>query len=94
MKLPNTAVPYLELPKVQNTVPQKKLPPVDGTPVHSKLADDRYAKNGVPLAEQTWPMPPWGEEKDGLSAGIRVIGDARIGGEVKAELQPFWRSAT
>lgn len=57
-----------------------------GNPVHPKLADDRYAKSGVPLAEQTWPMPPWGAEKGGLSAGIRVIDDARIGGEVKAEL--------
>ncbi len=49
-------------------------------------ADVPPPKSGVPLAEQTWPMPPWGAEKDGLSAGIRIIGEARIGGEVKAEL--------
>jgi len=85
-KLPNTAVPATELPKVQNTVPERKLAPVDGPPVNPRLADDEYTKSGVRLAEQTWPMPPWGAEKDGLSAGIRIIGDTRIGGEVKAEL--------
>ncbi len=68
------------------TAAQRELPPVDGQPARPKLADDRYAKSGVPLAEQTWPMPPWGAEKEGLSTGLRIIGEARIGGEVKAEL--------
>ena len=55
-------------------------------PFAGLAAADGYAKSGVPLAEQTWPMPPWGAEKDGLSAGLRVIGDARLSGEVRVEL--------
>ena len=58
----------------------------DPKPAGTKLSDSAYPKSGVPLAESAWPMPPWGQEKDGLSAGIRVTGEARIGGEVKAEL--------
>jgi hypothetical protein len=77
--------PALERPKPE-TGAERTLPAADGPPVQPKLADDKYAKSGVPLAEQTWPMPPWGAEKGGLSAGIRIIGDARTGGEVKVEL--------
>ena len=58
----------------------------DPKPAGTKLSDSAYPKSGVPLAELSWPMPPWGEEMNGLSAGIRVTGEARIGGEVKAEL--------
>ena len=58
----------------------------DPKPAGTKLPDSAYPKSGVPLAEPALPMPPWGQEKDGLSAGIRVTGEARIGGEVKAEL--------
>ena len=54
--------------------------------MNAKLPAERYVKSGVPLAGQTWPMPPWGAQKDGLSAGLRIIGEARIDGEVKAEL--------
>ena len=84
------AAPELEFMLVARdapkTVAERKVPPVDGPPARPRLPNDSYARSGVPLAEQAWPMPPWGAEKDGLSAGLRVIGDARIGGEVKAEL--------
>ena len=38
------------------------------------------------LIESGLRWPPWGEVKEGLSAGSRVTGDARIGGEVTVEL--------
>jgi hypothetical protein len=60
-------------------------PIAKGIPKLPKLADDRYVKSGVPLAELNWPMS-WGEEKSGLSTGLRIIGDARVGGEVRVEL--------
>jgi hypothetical protein len=49
--------------------------------------DGAYVRTGLPVEAMKWPTPPsWGEAKDGLQAGIRVNGDARIGGEVKVEL--------
>ncbi len=64
----------------------RQLPPADGPPVHPKLADERYVKSGVPIADWKESQPAWGESKKGLSAGIRIIGDARLGGQVKMEL--------
>lgn len=65
---------------------KRDLPPVDGEPVRVKLPPDRYVRSGVPLAELKEPIPQWGDVKNDLSTGIRVIGDARIGGQVKIEL--------
>ena len=69
-----------------NRQPSVKENREEGTQI-PKIADRVYAKSGVPLDEQSWPMPPWGVEKDGLSSGIRVMPvETHVGGEVKVEL--------
>ena len=48
--------------------------------------DHTYSGVGFPVDAFKFAMPPWGEVKDGLRTGIRIMGEARIGGRVQVEL--------
>lgn len=85
-EIPSTKLPLIETPKLDKGQESQNPLSVEAPPRNPKLAIDRYVKSGVPLADQTWPLPPWGEERDGLSVGLHVKGDAFINGEVQAEL--------
>ncbi len=53
----------------------------------AETTDSVYVRTGLPVVAMKWPTPPsWGEAKDGLQVGMRVNGDAHIGGDVKVEL--------
>ena len=58
----------------------------DAKPQRPELPDNAYGRIGFLMEAVKLTMPPWGEAKDGLRVGIRVNGEARIGGRVQVEL--------
>ena len=61
--IPSTAIPFIEKPKLNKGQEFENPLSVEGNPKYPKLPIDRYVKSGVPLAEQTWSMPPWEKRK-------------------------------
>ncbi len=84
--LPPAAIaPAASEPKQQGA--EATLPPDDRDHARPKLPDNAYARTGIPVTALKWQvLPAWGEAKDGLQVGIRVNGEASIGGKVLVEL--------
>ncbi len=58
-----------------------------GTSTTPKASSPSFERVGFPPQAMKWKVPPaWGDARDGLRAGLRVNGDARIGGDVKVEV--------
>ena len=74
--------------KPENCKARRRHPaPDDRAPGRLKLPDNAYARTGIPVTALKWQvLPAWGEAKDGLQVGIRVNGEASIGGKVLVEL--------
>ena len=62
-------------------------PPAASSPPEEKPKPvDSGAVVGEPVDGISAPQMSWGEEKEGLSTALRIVGELRTGGEAKAEL--------